>query len=420
MCCRKLGECMADAAYGSLPFKEQAEFFRRKINLPTTAWTDVYTAEHDWTFVVAGANRDGIVADFRAAVEKAIAGGSTLEDFRKDFDAIVAKHGWDYNGGRNWRSRVIYETNLSTSYAAGRWEQLQQAPYWQYEHSDWVEHPRMQHVAWDGLVLSRDDPWWQIHFPPNDWGCQCKVKGLWNRDLLRMGKSGPDQAPEIKWVEHTIGQRSPNGPRTVTVPEGIGPGFEYAPGSARLRSAIPPEVPAPPVPGSAGGPGLPNKQPDWPLPPPRHFDSSKLLPPGQAPEAYANAYLREFGAALDKPAIFKDVVGERLVMGAELFTDAKGRIKADKRGREVFLPLLAQALKAPDEIWVRLEWLYSAQRAVVRRRYIARFIVDGQETPALAVFEIGSDGWYGVTTFPGTSQSEQDWRVGVNLYRRES
>ena len=36
--------------------------------------------------MVAGANRDAIVADFRAAVEKAIAEGTTLEQFRKDFD----------------------------------------------------------------------------------------------------------------------------------------------------------------------------------------------------------------------------------------------------------------------------------------------------------------------------------------------
>lgn len=103
------------AAYGSLPFVEQIEFFRRKLNLPTDGWTDVRLHEHDWAFVVAGANRDAIVSDFRAAVEKAIAGGSTLEDFRKDFDRIVATHGWDYNGGRNWRSRVIYDTNLATS-----------------------------------------------------------------------------------------------------------------------------------------------------------------------------------------------------------------------------------------------------------------------------------------------------------------
>lgn len=410
---------MADAAYGSLPFKEQAEFFRRKLNLPTTSWTDIYTQEHDWAFVVAGANRDAIVSDFRAAVDKAITGGSTLEDFRKDFDRIVAKHGWDYNGGRNWRSKVIYETNLNTSFAAGRWEQLQHAPYWQYEHSDWVEHPRAQHVAFDGLVLERDNPWWKLYFPPNGWGCQCKVKGLWQRDLLRLGKQGPDPTPEIKWAEHLIGQRSPNGPRTVSVPEGIDPGFEYAPGSARLRSAIPPERPDPPVPGSAGGHGLPNLQPLAPLPPPRPVASNLLLPKGLQPEEYVKAFLEPLGASLEQPSIVRDAIGERLAVGKELFQTAQGDWKVQKLGREVFIPLLARALLEPDEIWVRLEWLYALGKAVVRRRYIARFAVEGQEVPTLAVFELGSDGWAGVTTFQGAAQTSQDWRVGTRLYSRE-
>lgn len=410
---------MADAAYGSLPFKEQNAFFQRKLNLPTTSWTDIYTQEHDYAFVVAGANRDAIVSDFRAAVEKAIVDGTTLEDFRKDFDRIVAKHGWDYNGGRNWRSKVIYDTNLATSFAAGRWQQLQAAPYWQYEHSDWVEHPRAQHVSWDGLVLLKDDVFWQTHFPPNGWGCQCKVKGLWQRDLRRLGKDGPDQAPEVKRVEHTIGQRSPNGPRTVSVPEGIDPGFEYAPGSARLRSAIPPERPDPPVPGSAGGHGLPNHTPPDPLPPPRTVPAEQLLPKGLPPETYVRSFLEPLGATLEQPAIVRDVIGERLVVGKELFQTAEGNWKVQKLGREVFSPLLAKALLEPDEIWVRVEWLYALQKAVVRRRYIARFDVEGQEVPTLAVFELGSDGWAGVTTFQGAAQTSQDWRVGIRLYARE-
>jgi hypothetical protein len=33
------------------------------------------------------------------------------------------------------------------------------------------------------------------------------------------------------------------------------------------------------------------------------------------------------------------------------------------------LLLLADALKAPDEVWVRLEWQYALSKAVVRRRY---------------------------------------------------
>lgn len=410
---------MADAAYGSLAFREQSEFFQRKVNLPTTSWTDIRLHEHDYAFVVAGANRDAIVADFRQAVQKAIDDGASLESFRKDFDSIVAKHGWDYNGGRNWRSRVIYDTNLATSYAAGRWTQLQEAPYWQYEHSDWVEHPRVQHVAWDGLVLERGDPWWQTHFPPNGWGCQCKVKGLWARDLLRLGKPGPDQAPEVKLTERVIGQRSPQGPQTVRVPEGIDPGFEYAPGAARLRSAIPPEKPDPPVPGSAGGNGLPNLRPANPLPAPRVVPAAALLPQGLAPEAYVRGFLEPLGATLEQPAIVRDAIGERLVVGKELFQTAKGEWKVLKRDREQFLPLMAQALLQPDEIWARVEWMYAQQRAVVRRRYIARFAVEGQEIPALVVFERGEDGWAGITAFQGAAQTADDWRVGVRLFARD-
>ena len=410
---------MPQASYASLPFREQIEFFRRKLNLPTDSWTDIYTAEHDWAFVVAGANRDDIVTDFRAAVEKAIADGATLEDFRKDFDAIVAKHGWDYNGGRNWRSRVIYDTNLSTSYAAGRWAQLQDAPYWQYEHQDWVQHPRPLHVSWDGLVLERGDPWWGAHFPPNGWGCHCSVRGLWERDLKRLGKSGPDQAPPINMVEHTIGQRSALGPRTVRAPEGIDPGFEYAPGAARMRGPMPPELPDPPVRGSAGGHGLPNLQPLEPLPAPRAAPASSLLPQGLAPEQYVRAFLEPLGADLDKPAIITDAIGERIVVSDALFKTANGELKVTKREREQYLPLLARALLEPDEIWARIEWIYALGKAVVRRRYVARFAVDGQEVPALAVFELGGDGWTGVTIFQGASSSANDWRIGARLFARD-
>jgi len=416
-----MADTAAIAAYGSLPFAEQIAFFKRKLNLPTTSWTDIYTQEHDYAFVVAGANRDAIVADFRAAVEKAIAEGATLEDFRKDFDHIAARHGWDYNGSRNWRSRVIYDTNLSTSYAAGRWEQLQDAPYWQYDHADWVQHPREQHQAWDGLVLAKDDPWWRTHYPPNGWGCQCSVRGLWPGDLQRLGKTGPDATPPVQWVERTIGKNSPNGPRTVRVPEGIDPGFEYAPGRSRLQSAMPPERPEPPVPGSAGGHGLPNRRPDATdvLPPPRPISPNALLAPGLPPQDYAQAFLEHFGASIEQPTIFEDVIGERLIVGKELFQKANGQWKADKQERGQFMPLLALALHAPDEIWVRVEWMYALQKAVVRRRYIAQFEIEGQATPALIVFDNGTDGWSGVTTFQGTSQHPEDWRIGVRLYARE-
>jgi hypothetical protein len=413
----------------SLSFTEQEAFFRRKLNLPTQGWTDIYTQEHDWAFVVAGANRDDLVADFRTAVQKAIDGGSTLEDFRKDFDRIVAKHGWDYNGGRNWRSRVIYETNLRSSYMAGRHEQLmavrEQRPYWQYIHSDAVEHPRPQHEAWNGMVLRWDDPWWQQHFPPNGWGCQCSIRALSERDLQRLGKSGPDKAPEVVMETHTIGQRSPNGPRVVQVPQGVDPGFEYTPGRSRLSAAIPPpDKPPAHISGATSGPGVSNRLPDEPLPTARPSPVPLLdladIPASEQPAAMAKAFLEPFGATLDEPVIFTDAVGERVVIGNELFTKGGRDVlsKIDKQGRGKYMAMLAEALRDPDEIWVRLEWYYREKVAVVRRRYVTRFVVDGHDQPLLAVFERGDNGWTGTTTFQMITD-EQDVRVGVRLYRRE-
>ena len=105
-----------------LPFQEQIDFFRAKINMPTEAWDDIWQAAHDRAFVVAGAMKADLLDDLRQAVDKAITTGTTLETFRNDFREIVGKHGWQgwtgegTPGGFAWRTKVIYETNLRSSY----------------------------------------------------------------------------------------------------------------------------------------------------------------------------------------------------------------------------------------------------------------------------------------------------------------
>jgi len=210
------------------PFPEALDHFRDKVNIPTRRWDDLWKDQHARGFMIAGATKAELVADFRTAVDKAIADGVTLEDFRKDFDAIVAKHGWSYNGSRNWRSEVIYKTNIRTAYMAGRWAQLTDPemtkllPFLEYRHGDSIQ-PRAQHLAWDGLTLPADDPWWKTHYPPNGWGCKCKVFAAGPRDLARAGKTVPDQAPIIK-LDPATG-----------APVGIGKGWDYNVGQAQAK-----------------------------------------------------------------------------------------------------------------------------------------------------------------------------------------
>ncbi len=230
-----------------LPFKEAADFFRQKARVSTEHWTDVWRTAHSHSFMVAGAASDALLSDFQSAIQKALDKGTTLAELRKDFDTIVAKHGWSHNGSPGWRARIIYETNLSTAYSAGRYAQMTEPdtlavyPYWRYVHSG-SSHPRLQHLAWDGLTLRADDPFWASHFPPNGWHCGCRVDPITERGLRRMGKSEPDTAPPIvtrRW-------RNPHTGAMHDVPAGIDPDFDYNPGMAWKQ----------------GGHGIPVKSPD--------------------------------------------------------------------------------------------------------------------------------------------------------------
>jgi hypothetical protein len=227
---------MADSLAVSFgrPFAEQAAFFRQKLNLPTERWDDIMRAAHDRAFIVAGVAKADLLADLRAAVQRAIDTGGTIQQFRADFDGIVAKHGWTgwtgegTPGGYAWRTRVIYQTNMSTSYAAGRWAQLNDPglaairPYWRYNHAEGVRHPRPQHVAWHGLVLPRGHPFWPTHYPPNDWLCHCYVTAASARDYAAAQAAGR-ATPPAGWDAID--------PKTGA-PVGIGRGWDYAPGAS--------------------------------------------------------------------------------------------------------------------------------------------------------------------------------------------
>jgi len=214
-----------------LPFDEAIAFLRQKTAIPTESWRDVWNGAHSKMFMVAGANSRAIVEDFQASISKALEQGTTLATFREDFDAIVKRHGWSYKGERGWRTQTIFETNLRTAYAAGRYAQMSAPdtlaafPYWQYNHSGAV-HPRVDHKDWDDLCLSADDPFWTTNYPPNGFRCGCFASPVSQPGLRRLGKSGPDASPDLDQLG-------------TDQPRGVDPSFAYNPGKAWLEQTAP-------------------------------------------------------------------------------------------------------------------------------------------------------------------------------------
>ncbi len=226
---------MPDTAFGfGTPFDAQIAYLRAKLALPTERWGQIAAAAHDRAFAVAGAAKADLVADLQAAMVQRATDGLGLEAFRRDFRAIVAKHGWTgWTGegsadGEAWRTRTIYQANMAASYAAGRRQQMLEPgyvrlrPFWRYLHSDNVMHPRPHHLAWHGITLRHDHPWWETHYAPNGFGCECRIVAVSAREGEASAQAGLGEPPE-GWEQID--------PKTGA-PVGIDKGVGHAPGAA--------------------------------------------------------------------------------------------------------------------------------------------------------------------------------------------
>ena len=417
-----------DANYGSRPFKEAIDFFNQKMPLPTNGWQDVYGQQHDHAFMVAGANKTAILEGFANAIQGAIENGETLADFRKQFDSIVQKHGWDYKGSRNWRSRLIYETNVRQAYNAGREAQMsdpafqKQFPYAEYRHSG-AENFRPQHKAWDRLLLLANDPWWHVHSPSNGYGCKCKKFPRSRRWARKNGITEPNAAPVDEFKEY-LDKRTGE---VKQIPQGIDPGFEYRPGADWLRHATLKPADLPTVKPMPLGPAV-----NADLPAPTAVPANVLTDDGLTDQAYVDAFLNEFGAS--GSTVFKDVMNEPLAINDYLFRDSKGNYKVSKdKVRHRYIRLLARALIQPDEIWVLMEPDQARPgKYKLKRRYIARWVIEesGQPVHGFSAFEYSKGAWSGSTAFtphrkrgkeriPEKDQYLEEMRSGVRLYRKE-
>jgi hypothetical protein len=235
---------------GPVP-KEAVDFFRSKGWKVGFDYRDVWKEEHALAFTVAKAMQVDVLESIRGAVDSAIAEGKTFREFQKELTPTLQKLGWwgkkemvDPKGagqaspvqlGSARRLRTIYRQNLRSAQAAGQWERIERTkkalPYLRYRLGPSEKH-RPEHVAWEGLVLSAEDAFWDTHMPPNGWGCKCWVQQLTKFAADKLG--GPAEAPKVKkreWINPRTG-------KTEMVPEGVTPGFDFNPGKVRTAKQM--------------------------------------------------------------------------------------------------------------------------------------------------------------------------------------
>lgn len=248
---------MTQIEFKVLPNQEALDYFRGKGYAPALnrfSWRDVWAAEHSQAFTVAKAMNDDVLKAIRDKLDEAMSEGLPLDEFKKQLTPILKEFGWwgrvplpdpktgeivEAQLGSAHRLRTIYDTNIRTAYSAGRWARVQRSKklmgYLTYFQ---VERPtkRDAHKPFHGVTLPVDHPFWNTHWPQNDWFCNCFVKQVSTRVMERDGLSITDEDTVGPMME-TTPQINPRTGETIHVPKGIGPGFEYNPGRARFNPA---------------------------------------------------------------------------------------------------------------------------------------------------------------------------------------
>ncbi|EAS1999543.1 phage minor head protein [Salmonella enterica] len=194
-----------DLAYAArLPPKEAVAYFRAKGYNITWNWYEQLTDAHARAFTVAKAARLDVLNAIREEVDRAIHDGVTGREFTRTLAPRLQKLGWwgkqitvdsdgnasDIQLGSPRRLATIYNVNTRTAYGAGRYAQMMNTvedfPYWQYVAID-DGRTRPEHWKLHNMVFRFDDVFWKTHYPPNGWGCRCRVRALSAARLRELG-----------------------------------------------------------------------------------------------------------------------------------------------------------------------------------------------------------------------------------------
>lgn len=151
-------------------------------------------------FVITGVEDLRVVEKVRDIVAQVPQG----VDWKDAKDAIAQELEADLGEeGAARRAGVLLRHHVNQVYQAGRKRALDAQKkiftHWEYMTTG-DENVRDSHRELDGLILPADDPFWDTHFPPWEFGCRCRVRGLLKEEVMDIEAEDEGKAPEDQRV----------------------------------------------------------------------------------------------------------------------------------------------------------------------------------------------------------------------------
>lgn len=182
----------------SLTPENAVQYFLSKGYALSFNWYDVWQDQHNKAFTVAKVMQLDLLMDIKNVVDGFVSGTMGYKEASALMIEKMKAKGWwgkgkminpktgleeEVNLGSAYRIKKILETNQNVSYSAGRFktqiDAAEFAPYWRYIDMD-DNRTRFKHhqvgLIFKNAVLIYSHPFWDKWYPPNDWGCRCRVQ----------------------------------------------------------------------------------------------------------------------------------------------------------------------------------------------------------------------------------------------------
>lgn len=181
----------------SLPYPEATRWYRQKRVVTAAEFKALDRDARVEAFTVAGVQDRRVVQGMHNAIQKSIDQGTGYYEFVSEVDELTEQAG--AQPFKMHHLATIYDTNMASAYAAGRYQQLMRVregrPIWTYHAID-DGRARPNHLVLNGWRARWDDPAWADRYPPNGFRCRCGVTSETEAEAEAAGWDGEGGTPQ--------------------------------------------------------------------------------------------------------------------------------------------------------------------------------------------------------------------------------
>lgn len=223
------------------PHEEAARLVAQKTPVQKAVFRELLPELRARAFTVTGlkqldeiARVQDVIADY-ARGQTATGEAVTWDTAKKK---IVAELPFLDEADASKRATVLLRTHGFQAYAAADYKQAMEdedTTHFEYIATE-DDHVRASHLALNGLILPKEDPFWKDHFPPWEWGCRCQVESLSQRDVARERALDKKRNPEDRLVMEGAQLEELRHGRVIRGPQTLPSGRKFKGGSFNVTA----------------------------------------------------------------------------------------------------------------------------------------------------------------------------------------